>query len=377
MLFRKTSEQVIAQSVKALQDAGVITNLNPGGVARSLIEIVGQRIGDMHSVLALNMAMRYISTAAGVYLDLLGESMGVGRLSSTQSSVDADDRNIRFFVTSGRLKDSIPDKVIPRDTQITSNDGTIVFVVTEDAFFNDVDTEVYVSAESSDTGTSQNVGPGVLTNHDLGAGGVSVTNTASVNSATDVEDDESYRFRLSNARLALQQANPTAIRISVMSIPEIADVQVREYAKGVGTYEVLLVPTSSTLSFNTIRRAQEIIDATRAAGVRVVVREPDYIPVEVTVALEFRRGTPDAQKARIRQIVRRNIIDYVDDIPMGGTLVINELRQRVMQTDEQILDMRITCLSVDRRPQLLVNIPLAEDELFILDPDADDPISVS
>lgn len=376
MLLRKTGEELKTETIRGLQDSGTITNLNPGGIARSIVEIIGSKLGEFHNTLALNMAMRYVTTAAGPYLDLLGDSMGVSRLDASQATVDRTDQNIRFYVNSGKLKDVLPAKVIPVDTQITTSDSSVVYKTTENTDFNDFDTQVYVSAISVDTGESQNVGPASLTSHDLGVSAL-VTNDKAIRSARDVESDESFRFRLRNSHLTLQQANATALRLAVMTIPDVSDVRVREFPGGVGTYEILIVPTTSTVTFETLRRARILIDSVRAAGVRVEVREPDYIPLEIHVKLSYNRGVSDAAQARIAQNVRVNVIDYIDDIPMGGVLVINELRQRVMQTDEGIMDMQITCLNVDRRPQLLTNVRLAEEEIFILDTDADDPVSIS
>lgn len=375
MLLQKTTDQIISESVRSLQERGVVTNLNTGGIARALVEVVGGKIGELYDTMAINMAMKYPSTAVGVYLDLIGESMGISRLPASKPFVNSADRVIRFYVRSGRLASYIPSKTIPINTRITSADQSITFIVTTPAYFDDIDTEVFVSAEATTVGTAVNVGMGVLNTQTL-ASNVFVENTTAISNGRDVEGDESYRFRIMNGYLALQQANPTAIRLAVMSLPDVADVRIREYAQGVGTCEILIVPTTSTLSTTTINRANRALDLVRAMGTRVVIREPDYVPLEINVQLKFKAGTTPQQQASIRASVKQNILNYIDSITIGGTFVINELRQVVMQTDDNIFDMGILCFAVNRRPQIPTNYTLDDDQLFVLDRLAQEPLTV-
>lgn len=376
MLHRKTRAQVIQGAIQSLQNQGVVTNLNPGGVARSLVEVTAGQVAELYDVLAANEVMRYPSTAVGVYLDLIGESFGLTRGSPGTSEASATDKNIKFYVTSGTLIDFIPNSNIPVLTQIKSSDGSIVYQVTERAFFGAGDTEVWVSAEALSAGSDSNIAPGILITHTMGPTQVLVTNRFAISSGSDVEDDESYRFRISNAWLTLQTANPTALRAAILSIPDVAEVRIQEFSRGIGTYEILIVPRESSVSASVLRHAASVLDRVRAAGVRTFVRQPDYSPFEITLRLQFIRGTTETEKNRLRSTTRRVVADYIGDIRLGGSLVINELRQRVMQISDQIFDMSIECLAINRRPQLLVNYRLAEDELLVLDPSSSDPILV-
>lgn len=375
MLFRKTRDQVINESIAALSSSGVVTNLNAGGVARSLIEIIGGRLGELYDSMSFNMAMRYPSTAASVYLDLIGESMGIRRAQPTKAFASADDKIFRFYVPTGFLAGSIPSKVIPTGTSISSADGTIVFRTTAPFYFSDVAQEVFVSAEAVEAGTSYNVGAGGISTHTLGSS-VLVENTSPIETGTDIETDESFRYRLVNSYLGLQQSNPIALRLAAVTVPNVKSAIMREYASGVGSCELLLVPTTTTLNKSTIEAARRVLDNTRAAGVKISVREPDYIPMSIVVRLTFKKTATEQQKVTARSRVRTSIIDYLDDIPLGGTLVINELRQRIMASDPNIFDLNITCITIDGRKQLPVNFTLGGDELFVLDSKIDDPVQI-
>lgn len=373
MLYRKTREQLVTESLQSLSDHGVITNLNPGGIARSLLEIVSFRLGELHDAIAFSSAMKYPTTAIGVYLDLIGDSVGIRRIQPSKAFVSPEDKAVRFFVQTGRLVDKIPTKTIPAGTRISNTNQNLVFIVTNDAVFSDVATEVFVGVEAVEAGTSHNVGVGVLKSHNINAD-VLVRNVLPIGNGREMEDDESYRFRLVNSYLAVQQSNPTALQLAALSIPDVSRVGIREYSHGVGSFEVLLIPAASRISKTTIQAAQRILDLTRAAGVKVSVREPEYVTISVTIKLIYQKSTSPQQQLSIAESVQANIIDYIDDIGLGGTFVINELRQRVMGTDQAIFDMKIPCYMINGRKYLPVNYKLGDDELFVLDPE--NPIKV-
>lgn len=365
MLKKKTREQIVQDSIRAIQAGEDITNLNPGGVARTMVEAIGTQLADFYNVLELNMAMRYPSTAVGAYLDLLGESFGISRQQAQAGNVSAGDENIKFYVSSGVLLDKIPAGYIPASTDIYAGSG-ITYRTSVDTYFNDVDTEVFVSAQSTGTGTSYQVGPGMLTSHSLGVSGVSVTNVKSIANAVGAESDSSYRYRIVNFFRSIQRGNLQALRSAVLTIPNVADVRVNEYVSGPGTVDILLVPTTATLSDSALQRARFLVQLNKSMGTRVRISQPDYIPVKLSIRVSFVETVTPTQQTQIKNDVRTNLIDYIDDISIGGTLVINEIRQRVMQSSDDIFDMRIECFAVDGRPQLLSNYKLLEDQLFVL-----------
>ena len=81
MLQVKTVPELNRQSFGFLEQAtdGKITMLSPGSTARALIETVNQNIGQYYNALSLHHTMAYVTTATGVYLDLIAELFGISR----------------------------------------------------------------------------------------------------------------------------------------------------------------------------------------------------------------------------------------------------------------------------------------------------------
>lgn len=377
MIFGKSRAQIRNETATQLKSGGNITNLSRGSQARALLDIFSDQTAELYQSLEANLAQGFVDTAQGKYLNLIGNMFGISRRAATTAIVTPADRAIRFYSADGSpLAVHIPTKVIPANTTIQTSDGSITYLVTADTAINDVQTEVFVGAAAQSAGTSSNVGENVLTEHSLGVSDVLVTNPISITGGSSVENDEDFRFRVANAALLNQTSNRTALRTAALALPGVADVQVREFPSGVGTVQLLLIPSGNRVPQTSLAIASQVVSTVRAAGVRVQVREPSFVPVSISLQLVFRAGATQAEREFARQRTPAAIFDVIDDIPLGGLLVINRLRAAVLDVSSSIEDLRIHCLNIRKRPQLLRNFRLFDDELFIPDPDVDEPVRI-
>lgn len=235
MLFKKGYGELVHTALSYLETNTDITNTNIGGITRSLIEVINRNVADYYDVLDINMAMSFLSTAEGYFLDMFGEMFNMPRTRSAKATASSVDNVQRFYVTSGTLGDKIPGLQITAGTAVMTSDRSILFRTTSTVSFAGSATQVYVSIESDDTGSKYNVGKNSLTVTDLGIDGVFTVNDVPIISGTDTESDANYRYRLSNATLASEKANEIAIRLAALSVDGVADVIIRKYARGIGS----------------------------------------------------------------------------------------------------------------------------------------------
>jgi uncharacterized phage protein gp47/JayE len=376
MLLKKSSLQMEAEAIQELVQGGVLTNMTAGSRVRSILSVISKQNGRIMDALDVNTAMSFATSAVGYYLDLIGQLVGVDRGEATASFVLQEDQTIRFYVTTGVLKDYLPGGLIPTGTVIQTSSGGIGYTVTVDSPFPDDATEIFVSAIATSDGADQRVGRGQLTSHDLGVGGVLVTNDKPISNGQDQETDSNYRFRILNQWAEQATSNLAAIRLAALSTPGVADVILRRHFQGPGTVDVLITPTGNRVSDAMIGGAEARIERISAGGDFVTVRGPRYVDIALSTRIDFTQDTPDSEKQDIRNDVRDTIIDYLDDIPLGGQLIISELRARIQETSPRILDHAILCFSINGRPQILRNWRLFDDELFIPDAGVTTPIEV-
>ena len=377
MLFKKTFGELVQDSLTSMRANTDITNTNIGSITRSLLEIINKNISDYYEILDINMAMGFLSTSEGYYLDLIGGLFNISRVVSSNAYANASSLAQKFYVSTGYLMDQIPTGVIPANTVVSSSDGTINYTVTTDTNFAAGVTEVYVPIRAQLAGSKYNIPIGILTTHNIGVSNVFTTNEKSIVTGTDVEGDANFRYRLMNATLSAEKANEIAIRLAALSVGGVANVIIRPYARGIGTYDVIVIPVEGIASDSLISNVQTAIDLVTACGITGTAIKPTIVPVNLSVTLAFTSDTTDYEKASLRNVVQTSIERYTVNIPLGGEFILNELRQQIMDVSPRIKDHIITCYYFRDEPCFLGNYQVYWDEMFYPNPDSFEPIVVS
>lgn len=362
--------------------AGRVSQLSPGGIARALVETANRHLEAFYESLSTNMAMAFVSQATGAYLDLHGALFGLSRRTERDARILAEDNALRFYVNSGTLIDRLPKTgdlnrgYIPKGTTITNDDASIVYVVEEDVTFERTATEVFVPARASVAGSSANVGAFNLRKHSLPVYDVFVTNPIAITSGRSIESDEEYRTRIVNSLLAAEGANETAIRLAALSAPGVADVRVIPFGFGAGSFKVMVIPQGNRVPVQTLIDVQRYIENISSFGIFFTVEEPMYRRISMIVSLRYTPDVITTERSVVRNSVERALLNYIGSIPIGGELVMTQVGAIIRQADSRVYDYSIDALCVDGKHQLLHNIALASDELFLPDTGLSDPIKV-
>jgi uncharacterized phage protein gp47/JayE len=380
MVIKKKSLAELNQAAldRLVQDTD-ITAISPGSIARSLVETVNVNIEDLFDSLDLTVSQTFISQATGFYLDLIGELFGARRRNDVRASVYADDQQIRFYVRDGTLGDRLPHPTdttkgrIASGTLLTTRDGTISWQVQGNHDFDRTATEVFVGATASSTGTQGNLGEKDLVQHSLGVSGVFVENVESIRTGIDIETDEQYRARIISIAQSRNTPNEIAVRLAAMQVPGVADVILQPNIAGAGSFRALVIPQGNRVATDTLLLVARNLRAAAAYGMHVVVATPDYIPVSMIVKVHV---TNQANINPIKQKIEAVLLGYLGSLRPNQQLVINRVRQLVLDADPNIEDLEILELCISRKPVLIQNHRLGEDELFVPDRRLGDPIRI-
>ena len=364
MLFKKDYGELVRDALSYLETNTDITNTSIGGITRSLIEIINRNVADYYDILDINMAMGFLSTSEGYFLDLIGDLFNLDRIQASKASVASIDQTQRFYVTSGVLHDRIPADQIAAGTTVSTSDGLIKYTVTQDTSFSVSATEVYVPIQADDIGSGYNVPANIITTSNIGIGDVYTTNTKAIISGQDTESDINFKYRLSNATLSAEKANEISIRMAALSVEGVANVIVRKYARGIGTYDILVIPIEGIATSSLLSSVQTAIEAVQACGIKGTAVSPTMVPVDIEVKLVFTSNTTDSEKTTIRSNVVSAIEKYTVNITIGGVFILNELRQQIMDVSAKILDHKITCYYFREEPHFLGNVEIYWDEIF-------------
>ncbi len=375
MLFKKEYGELVQNALSYLETNTDITNTSIGGITRSLIEIINRNVADYYDVLDINMTMSFLSTAEGYFLDLIGSLFNISRTRSSRATITSADNIQKFYVTTGTLNNLIPAGIIPEATTVTTDDGSISYTVSSDTAFSVSATEVYVTISAGDIGSKYNVGTDTLTSTNLGVTGVYTTNTRPIATGQDTESDSNYRYRLSNATLAAEKANEISVRLAALSVDGVADILIKKYVRGIGSYDIIVTPTDGIATQALLVNVQSATDDVQACGMKGTAIAPTIVPVDIDLKLVFTDDATDYEKSIIRSNVVTAIETYIVNIPIGGTFILNELRQQIMDVSAKIKDHTIICYYFREEPHFLGNVEIYWDEIFYPNPNSSEPIS--
>lgn len=373
--MNRTSQRYLANNTD-------ITYFSQGSVAKALVEATNLEISRLQDFVGTVFDNGFLSTANGVYLDLFGEMLGVPRISDRRAETSVQDGSVRFYTDSGTLGSRLPDPanaargLVPAGTTVTNSENTITFTVTTDVSFPINTRSVFVPVQANDTGANYNVGANQLNSHSLGLTEIKVTNDLSITTGTDVEPDSEYRFRLSKAMTTRFGSNAAAVKVAASVHPGISRVDLIPYARGSGTFDVLLVPQGNRLQQSIKEDVRRSVESVVAFGISPRVVEPEYLRFCIVVQLKYTDGTVEGERASARGASESAILRYLGSIPIGGELIINQLRAAVLNSSSFMKDMKIIEMCINGNPRIISNIQLSSNEIIVPDQEAEDAVSV-
>lgn len=398
LLFEKSFSRLQGESLNELINSTNITRTSPGGKARNLLAVINRKLNRSYQEFDVNILRGFLPFADGQFLDYFGDMLGLPRAPARRANAASASRLVKFYVETGDFGDinNNADIVIPSGTLISTgpNNTGVVYRVSVGVVLDRTLSEQYVSIEANRDGEVSNVGPNNLVHHNFTnyttGEGLFVTNTSLIDNGSDIEDDNNYRFRLANQVLASERANETAVRLAILSVPGVSDLVVRPYARGIGSYDVLVQAVIPNTPDTLISACQDAIERVQAYGISGRAVKPRLTGLTFQVSLTWRADVSKTERDEIRRRVQSNLSNYVNNLDIGELFIVNEAIERVMGTDSKILNMgtaqkpfdsiniyKETKLRDNRIKETLLNdyTPTPEERI-IIEPSVEIPIIV-
>ena len=341
----KTSAVYQVDILQALADTG-IRQFSAGGKARAYCDIVADKLGEMEAREFLNLGETLLPFATGQNLDFIGEIFGVHRLGQEVASVASTDKSFKFYVTS-KTFGSIPgwktDLTVPAGTRITTTaDGTGQIYLTDAPVpLPHDDTEAYFSATCASPGDIGNAAAGVFTFHNYQVpgdpyGSLKVTNQYGITGGRDEEDDNNFRYRISLKIQSQNGANEAALRFELLQIPGIQDIVFNRYA---GTFDCYVYSVAPQTASSLLDLVQQTLNDKVAFPLTGNALAPDLVGFSLSTTLSLSSGLSATDQDVIVGAAVAAAQDYIDNLRIGETLVINEIADRIRNADARIVDV--------------------------------------
>ncbi|MCI0489356.1 MAG: baseplate J/gp47 family protein, partial [Blastocatellia bacterium] len=354
-----------------------LTDRNPGSVTTTLAESFARELAVLHKQMQMIYESAFVDLAAGNSLDHIAALLALDR------------KDARFAGGEALFKRGTPapgDITIPAGTLVSTDQGQN-FETTDKRTLRKGQLSVVAPVSAQVEGPDGRVEAGAIKNINRPIFGIeSVINEGATFFATQKETDEELRRRIKGTLERAGKATLNAIKFSLIEeIPGIneGNVQVSETADVPGKVEVKF-GLGEAVAPELVRRIEESIFNSRAAGVRVVHNLPTrtrsaiaqgtgpgggVIPREEVVSRFDEKGEPQeaihlpaniiskmpegvlnlqievlvqlteknisaSQKENIEDDIRDRVIAYIDALPMGAGLVYNKLLGRIVESEE-------------------------------------------
>jgi uncharacterized phage protein gp47/JayE len=366
---RRSYEEITKDAKNYLTNNSQIKNLTRTSTAKLLLDAVAFEQEAEYDYQRNNFLNTYLSTAKGGYLDEIGYLYNCNRLDS-QRACDLSTTNFRFFIdpmygqnirklleefyTVSEIQDILnlgystdgTNLVFPAGVRITNLNENVVYTTTSVTTMTRTSNECYAPVIAESAGDFYNIPSNVLVKHNLNtipelrkiANLILCENKFGISNGTTFEEDENYRWRISNKATGTASGNETAIRLAAFSVPGVRTINIIPKAYGTGTFRVFVESINPIVTDGLLNAVSEAIKQVSAVGETVYVSHPNYIGIELQIQLKF---ASNANRNLLKESARTVIINYINNLQIGGTLVINEIIQRVMELSDQIEDMNI------------------------------------
>lgn len=186
------------------------------------------------------------------------------------------------------------------------------------------------------------------------------------------ETDDDYRFRITKQILTTATANETAIRMAALSVDGVQDIVLKNYSYGAGSFSVLVItdkPKTSELILMAVRSAVEKV---AGYGIKFEVGNPEINTIKIKIKLLTKDYLSDGEKQNIKSYVKSNLKKYFTSRHIGEGIIINEITQRVMEVNDDIIDYTCEEFRINNKMAMFINQDCRWNERYMMssEPDA-------
>jgi len=334
----KSYSQVRDDLLSGVMEKTTLTNLNPGSVIRTLLEVISKPLSDLYQLVMTVTRGGFIQTAEGKWLDLKVRELGLERKIAIKAS---------GYVTFFRNSEKPDEVIIPAGTIVKtvldSEGKSYRFATKEEVSIESGSSEAIAFAEAVEAGSSHNVGQDTLIKMSAYIAGVDgVTNkmidlgsglrTWQVDIGTDEESDELLRTRAIYRWDELGVGGTAgAYRSWVLSVPGVSSVQVLDdFPFGPGTVGLIVASENGLPTLELLTEVSRVVNEKKPLTATVHVLSPKPKIVDLSISLErFSSFTPST----IEDVVRLNLISINTELVIGEKLVISRLIANIMKID--------------------------------------------
>jgi uncharacterized phage protein gp47/JayE len=243
---------------------------------------------------------------------------------------------------------------VPSGTEVKTQDGYISFMVTADPASSawQADLNAYslsngvlsmdLPIAASIAGSLGNVLPNTITLLASAVTGIDFVNNPNASTGgEDPESDIAFRIRFANFFAARSRATSDAIGYAISLVQSDLRYVIRENVDATGDVRpgnvlIIVDDGSGLLGDALFQSLSTAIAAVRPIGTTISIQPPRVVQVEVGLSMQY---PPELSISEIELQLRSLIEDYVNKLPIGGTLSVTRISQQAYQAEPDIVNI--------------------------------------
>jgi len=371
MLGYKTHDEIYKSVKDSIVSNTPLANLSQASSLNGIARAFSKELSSLYDTIASIYSARFARTATAASLDALLDDRQIRRIVQFNTNVPCEAKILALRSKDGspiisKLADQSKSyAVIGTGALITSSsDSTLSMVTTEPIVIGNKAKTVYIAARGQfknaqvlPAGTFDKLNYSELPIF-VGANlaGLEIVQATNIVGIRQVESNEQARQRYYNWTTQAANANDTALTTTMLSHPEVAYIKPHRYIRGTGSAEFVAVPIGKRLSKSALETIQAELQLRSSYGEDITVVQPDYVPVNMVVAV----GN-SGLVSRTTEAIER----YVANIGLGGTISYTSITGALSAAG-----IYATVKELEVEGQKLLpgsSVTILENELFDLD----------
>lgn len=332
-------DDIVDYNLQAIiqKDIGV-SNINPGSVLRTLVEVFAENEDTANYYLEYVYRCMDIDNCYGEDLDRSVKVLGLTRNTAKSAvgevtfSTGDNPAEYDIEIPYGYIVSTRPN----RDGEVTE------FYVNEpSAVLKAGESSIKVSVTCSEPKLVY-IPTGAISVMSQSLQGInSVINENTINGGRDVETDEEFKERIGDIRSTLGKCTDEAIEVAVDQVPGVTKARVIDMYNGVGTTGVIVVTDTVPPPDSVKEEINEVVYATKASGIKPFIVYSNIKDVDIEVEITGVDLTEEDYQA-----VANAINKYCTSLNAGQEFIIRQMERKALnaidatEADNDMADIR-------------------------------------
>lgn len=188
------------------------------------------------------------------------------------------------------------------------------------------------------------------------------------------ETDDNYRYRITNQCLTLATSNETAVRLTALTVDGVANVVLKPYSMGAGSFTVILVPEADVDTVKVIEAVRIKLLNVHGYGIRYNVTMPTLTYVSIKHRIFLDDNLSDIEKQEIKYDVQLALTQYLSNLSIGQDIIVDQITQVIMNVSKHIIQEANIEFYINGQKALYVNQSCRWFERFMVSKETDNVV---